>query len=249
MRSNPIWSRMADADRAARIGRRIMLMMLVSLTALRGTEGAEPVATMVSLERFEKAYDDAVWVPATGRLARYLRPADDLGWKARMTAFATFARQGDEAVMELTQGLESESAPVRALAAQSLGYVGAPPVSSRLAKIMESDPDPLVRLYAADSLGMLGGQEYEALLKRLIETETNSDVKRHLQYALDRQTSLLNPADRNVLKRWNPNQLDTARLHELAPDFQLTSVDGQTIQLSQYRGQQSVILVFVYGDT
>lgn len=114
---------------------------------------------------------------------------------------------------------------------------------------MEGDADPLVRLYAADSLGMLGGREHETLLKRLIDTETNSDVKRHLQYAIDRQGTPIDVTEIGRLKKWNPELTDTARLNELAPGFEVTSVDGKSIKLSQYRGQQPVILVFVYGDT
>jgi peroxiredoxin len=40
-----------------------------------------------------------------------------------------------------------------------------------------------------------------------------------------------------------------ARIGKPAPDFHLKSVDGKEIHLSQFRGKQAVVLVFIYGDT
>jgi peroxiredoxin len=37
------------------------------------------------------------------------------------------------------------------------------------------------------------------------------------------------------------------RISEVAPDFQLSSWDGRTVRLSDYRGQRSVVLFFSAG--
>ena len=185
--------------RVVRVAQIPFLAMLVSWTTAMQAIGAELVDP-VSLEQFQEVYDDTSWVPADGRMTRYLRPAEDLGWKARMKAMASFTRQGQDEVTRLLQAVKGESVTSRALAAQALGYLGESRAQSELAKVVEGDADPLVRLYAADSLGMLGGREHETLLKRLIDTETNSDVKRHRQYAIDRQGTPVDVAEISRLK-------------------------------------------------
>jgi peroxiredoxin len=35
----------------------------------------------------------------------------------------------------------------------------------------------------------------------------------------------------------------------MAPDFLLSSAQGESLRLSDYREEKAVVLVFVYGDT
>jgi hypothetical protein len=74
-------------------------------------------------------------------------------------------------------------------------------------------------------------------------------VKRHLRYALDRDGA---PLDRSVaeqLRRWDASGINTAQVGQLAPDFELPQITGESTRLAHYRGKQSVVIVFVYGDT
>jgi HEAT repeat protein len=178
-----------------------------------------------------------------------MRPTDDTGWKSRFLALQQLAKLRASAVPVLVESLQDESSAVRALSAQALGYCGSSEAKKSLAQRVESDPDGVVRLYAADSLGMLGGGDHDELLRRLEPDEKNSDAKRHLAYALDRSGEALEPSVVRQLSQWNVQQLDSARLNERAPDFELQSLDGQPVRLSQFHGEKSVVLVFVYGDT
>ncbi|MBI2480858.1 MAG: redoxin domain-containing protein [Planctomycetia bacterium] len=96
---------------------------------------------------------------------------------------------------------------------------------------------------------MLGGRDHDDLLRRLEPDEKNRDTKRHIGYALDRAGQALHAAVATSIRQWNIENLGSASLNEPAPDFELASLDGQKVRLSQFRGKKSVVLVFVYGDT
>jgi hypothetical protein len=44
-------------------------------------------------------------------------------------------------------------------------------------------------------------------------------------------------------------KMSKVAIHQVAPDFKLTDYQGKTIQLSQYRGQKNVVLIFNRGFT
>ncbi|HUG71593.1 MAG TPA: HEAT repeat domain-containing protein [Pirellulaceae bacterium] len=134
------------------------------------------------LAEFEGTWDDKSWGPSEGRVGKYMRPMDDVGWKSRMAAFQRIVQHDPSAVPDLVKALDSESAPVRALAAQVLGYCGTADAKPALPRVVERDADAMVRLYAADSLGMLGGRDHDDLFRRLEPNEKNRDTKRHIGY-------------------------------------------------------------------
>ena len=210
---------------------------------------AESQNVRALLSQFTATWNDEAWEPPKGRMAKYMRPLDDTGWKSRMTAFAQIAESGSAAAPDLLQALVSESTPVRALAAQLLGYCENGDAKHALAHALERDDSALVRLYAADSLGMLGGRDHVDLLRRLETTEENRDAKRHISYVLDRDGEPLDARIRDDLRQWNVKHLNVASLGQPAPDFELAALDGQRIRLSQFRGKMAVVIVFVYGDT
>jgi cytochrome oxidase Cu insertion factor (SCO1/SenC/PrrC family) len=55
----------------------------------------------------------------------------------------------------------------------------------------------------------------------------------------------LGPKDGSKLP---PTDLQRIQVGQPAPDFTLENVDGRQISLSDYRGQQSVVLVFYRGQ-
>lgn len=212
-------------------------------------DDATPADVKKALTEFTSAWDDKLWEPAEGRLSLYMRPMQDAGWKKRMQALQTVVRQGSAASTELRTLLRNGSTVERLFAAQALGYCGQTEAQADLAHSVEHDAEAAVRLHAADSLGMLGGQAHAELLQRLEKSEKNNDVRRHIRYALERNGQVIDPAVVKQLKDWPTNQLDTAALGKLAPDFELPSLSGEKVRLSDYRGKKSVVLVFVYGDT
>lgn len=227
-------------------------LTIVSLAMMPSVSRADD-ATAAELKRalteFTSAWDDKVWEPTEGRRSLYLRPMPDAGWRKRMQALQTVARQGSAASAELRAWLRSDSVVQRLFAAQALGYCGDAGAQADLAHVLEHDAEPAVRLHAADSLGMLGGKTHVELLQLLENSEKNNDVRRHVRYALDRNGETVDAAVVKQLQDWPTSKLNTAALGKLAPDFELTSLSGEKLRLSDFRGKKSVVLVFVYGDT
>ncbi|MCA9151261.1 MAG: HEAT repeat domain-containing protein, partial [Planctomycetales bacterium] len=224
-------------------------------TGMAQTQQSEVKAD--ALEQFRQSWNDERWEPPTGRLSLYMRPLNDTGWLERMQTLSALVSAGKRHTPALVAALHSDansdansdSIPVRALAAQTLGYLGDESARATLAVAVEHDPAAIVRLYAADSLGMLGGKDSHELLQRLEANEQNRDTKRHLRYAIERDGVAVNRDVIERLQAWHKSPRKSAEVGNQAPDFELTSLTGQTVRLSQYRGKQAVVLVFVYGDT
>ena len=96
---------------------------------------------------------------------------------------------------------------------------------------------------------MQGGADLNELIKSLQAKERNGDVRKHMDYALERNKDPLHKEVARSLRDWDPATMDTARVGQPAPDFELSTISGQRTRLSQFRGKRPVVLVFIYGDT
>ncbi len=225
-----------------------MLALLASAVA----RGAPPNASEVkaAFERFNRDWDDTAWEPESGgRLTRYMRPLSDQGWKRRMLALQAIAAAGEAAIPVVEDRLRNGSDPERILAAQSAGFLGGEALHEALVATAEKDATAATRLYAFDALGMLGLAHDSNELTRWEESETNRDARKHLNYVAKRGENKLDPSFVATLRGWDASQMDSAKLGALAPDFTLPDLKGDPIRLSDYRGKNAVVLVFVYGDT
>jgi len=224
----------------------------ISLTALplrtRADKPDDKVAPV--LEKFSKAWDDSAWEPrGRGKRAGYMRPLDDAGWRARMTAFQELARLGPQASSGLGHALREGQPSERMLAAQVAGYADCKDLQQDLADAAEKDTHPAVRLYAIDSLGMLASLGDADRSERLRAAEKNRDARMHLAYVVERKDAKLDPHVRESLTKWDTALIDSARVGKTAPDFELPVLSGAKVRLSSFRGKKAVVLVFVYGDT
>ncbi len=197
---------------------------------------------------FTDSWDESHW--KSGRRPNgYMLAADDAGWSVRMQTVQKLVAHGKAAVPVLIQALKSESVPERILAAQTLGYLAPDVPAQSLLEAAQSDPDAAVRLYSVDSLGMLGSTDLVVDWENLRKNESNRDVRMHIGYAMERKQQPVEVAVIRNLIAWDAAQTDTAQVGQPAPDFELTAATGETIRLSDFRGKQAVVLVFIYGDT
>ncbi|MDE2505816.1 MAG: HEAT repeat domain-containing protein, partial [Planctomycetota bacterium] len=169
----------------------------------------------------------------------HMRPADDLGWKARMQAIRDLAGLGAAAPV-LVRALDDDDAEVRVFAAQALGFVGGPPATVRLERTLGEDKVAAARLYAADALGMIGGLRPKPLFERIEAGDSNKDVRAHMRFALERKGEALPEQVRADLRDFDLARLDTAEVGKPAPDFTRTDALGERYRLSDFRVKKAV---------
>lgn len=179
----------------------------------------------------------------------HMRPLEDGGWKSRMEILSGLARLGEVAVPGLIRALENPEPDVRVLAAQALSYLADPRAEEPLRKTLAQDDEAAARLYAADALGAIGGLQPSLLLENVEGQDANRDVRSHLGFALERDGKPLDEAVRAALRSFDVHRIDSARVGEPAPDFTLIDALGTSYRLADFRDNQAVVLVFIYGDT
>lgn len=224
---------------------------IVVTTVASSSDAASPdESPQALLLRFTESWDESQWMQKSGRRPNgYMLASDDAGWVVRMRTMQSLVAHGKAAVPVLIRALKSESVPERILAAQTLGYLAPDVPAQPLLQAAQSDPNPAVRLYAVDSLGMLGKTSVDVDWSSLRDNESNRDIRMHIGYAMERKQQ---PVETFVVEKivaWDTAQTDTAEVGQSAPDFELTAATGETIRLSDHRGKQAVILIFIYGDT
>ncbi|GEM_PF-1367384 len=129
------------------------------------------------------------------------------------TAAATLVRMGEEATEALVGQLLSPSAQARRLAVEALGAIGGRGVCDLLAPLLDTEPEPLVRLAAAEALARLGDRACLARIKRLAESDPEWFVRARA-YALLAESNA--PGTEEFLRR---------SLVELGPE--LAGCNGQ----------------------
>ncbi len=238
-----------------RLANRILALTVTGLfAALLGSASlahADEVPDTVAgwFDLFADDWSEQDWMTRRpGGRATYMRPLEEEGWKSRWRALQGIVALGEAAVEPLLAELASDDVDRRTLAAQALGYL-APAVPVEPLLSAAEDEEAVVRLYAVDALGMRGDPTLGDELKALLEVETNRDVKQHIGYALARGEHGVDAETVQQLLATDASQSGTAAVGQPAPEFTLGSLTGETVSLSDFRGQQYVVLVFIYGDT
>ena len=153
-----------------------------------------------------------------GSTAAVLAKLENAGvdWKTRLRSLVEAAQASSDSVPMLIEAIERGVPAQREFAAQALGLILDPATRPALQKAAE-DEQRSVRSFAERALRAVGpaGTKPFTRAASIRETVANYDLA----------------------------QLDSARVGEISPDFELGSARGKPIRLSQYRGQ-TVVLEF-----
>lgn len=93
------------------------------------------------------------------------------------TAAATLVRMGEDAVEALVSQLGSSSAQARRLAAESLGAIGGERLAGALVMLLDTDPDPVVRVAVAEAVTRLGSASALEDLRRVARSDPDWFVR------------------------------------------------------------------------
>lgn len=208
-----------------------------------------PPSPQELLKSFAQTWRESDWQQKGRFLPNgYMRKEGGEGWQARMRVMRELVQHGRASVPLLLETLKTGNAPQKILAAQTLGYLGAEVPTEPLVAALKAETDAAVRLYLVDTLGMIGKADAVDWTE-LLKGEQNRDVRRHVAYVEQRKNKSLDPRVVESLKTWDVRQINSATVGQPAPGFVLQSAQGESVRLSDFRGKQAVVLVFIYGDT
>ena len=199
------------------------------------------------LAEFSKDWDDSKW-EKDFRGTPHIRKTGDRGWELRAGTLRRLIAQGKASIPALEKSLTSGDTPTRIVAAQAISYLAPMANLETLTKAYQNNTEPAVRLYLVDAIGMSGKGE-EVDWDTLTKNEKNRDVLKHINYAKSRGAAGVEKSVTASLAQLPDKMIDSAKVGEPAPEFTLNSVDGTKYSLSQFKGKQPVVLVFIYGDT
>jgi HEAT repeat protein len=194
----------------------------------------------------DKAGSTAAEKAARAALAKFEEGNAD--WKVRMEALVGLARIGPAAVPVLVEALKGGQPATREFAAQALVLFADAKTRLALERAL-ADPKAGVRLYAIQALSMLGPLPRTKDNERILRSDPSDDgVQPMMAAALERADRPGQAELRKALADYDPSNMDSARIGELAPDFTLTDFTGKPYRLSQFRGNKAVVLRFILYD-
>jgi HEAT repeat protein len=166
--------------------------------------------------------------------------------KVRMECLVKLMRIGPAAVPVLIECLKNEKAPsyARAFSAQTLGFLADASARPALLQAIE-DKDGYVAAHSRIALGRLGRLQATPKLRELAGTDPFRGVHVELTFALTRDDEPNPEPIRKALRNYDLSRMDSAKLGKPAPDFALLDASDKTWRLEQFRGKESVVVIFL----
>lgn len=168
------------------------------------------------------------------------------GWRERTALEFEIVNQAS--LVSLRGALDDENAFVRAVAARALGIREDHESAERLASLAQSDPEPMVRIRAVESLSLLKSHaDVIASAKKdedagvawtaeLIAGQCQSEIPCAEQFRVAFAQGL------------PPEAIGSAKLGELAPDFEAVTSEGKPFRLSDVVGKKAIAIYFAAFD-
>ena len=174
----------------------------------------------------------------------------DESWRVRTLAVRDLVRLGQDGVPAMIEALGDENPHVRQISAMALGILRAEAAAERLASLLEEDPDEVVRSQAAVALGQIGREESLAVLRSAAENDGSRDV-RHQSGLSVRQIENGMPATDELAAAYaalDEDEFRRVKENRPAVDFELPDTDGKAWRLSDFKGEKTVVLIWIFAD-
>lgn len=225
--------------------------LLIGLTARGEVAGADPIAPI--LERVAR-HD---FHPIRGgftfdrRLEKHgVADLNDTDWRVRTLAVRDLVRAGQAAEPGLIAALKHTNAHLRHVAAMTLGIVRSTNAVPALEITLKDDADDVVRAQAAAALWQIGVSSSLPALRTAEKEDKSKDVKHQAAlaaYAIERGHAAT-PQLAAAYHALDESRFGSVRAGQSAPDFQLPDTEGRPWRLSDFRGKQPVVLIWIFAD-
>ncbi len=182
---------------------------------------------------------------------------ENADWKVTTLAVRDLCQSSNAIVPELLTALHDDNLHVRHVAALTLGILPAPsnsnlPIEQRIAElttILQNDKEQLVRSEAAIALGRLNATSAATVLTKASEQDDSKDVRHQCGIAIERigrkqqDDSLF-----QAYKSLEESAFESVSIGQPAPDFTLVDTEGKLWTLSEFKGQKTVVLIWIFAD-
>lgn len=175
---------------------------------------------------------------------------DDQDWRVRTLAVRDLVRLGASGIPALVTALEDKNAHVRHVAAMVLGITRATDAVAALEVTLSKDDDSVVRSQAAIALGQIGQPSSLAAVQAAQKDDKSKDVQHQAElaaYAIEHGKTAT-PELAKSYAALDESTFGRVQVGKLASDFQLTDTEGKTWRLADFRGNKSVVLIWVFAD-
>ncbi len=175
---------------------------------------------------------------------------DDDGWRVRTLAVRDAVRLGNDGVSFLVEALGDDNAHVRQVSAMALGILRAAPAVEALGERLRDDPDETVRSQAAVALGQIGENDALAVLRERAEADPSKDVRHQCEISIYQLENGILPGDDFAEAYANLDESDfrLVKEGERAVDFELEDTQGKKWRLSDFQGEKTVVLIWIFAD-
>lgn len=175
---------------------------------------------------------------------------NDNDWRVRMLAVRDLVRGGPEAVRQTVAGLNDENVQVRYVCATALGILKAEGAVEHLERVIRDDPDALARSQAAVALGQIESAGSIDLLRDRLENDPSKDVRHQCELSIDQIKKKMGatPELAAAFRSLEPDKFKTVRVGGSAPDFALPDTEDKVWRLSDFKGKNWVVLIWVFAD-
>lgn len=169
-------------------------------------------------------------------------------WRVRTLAVRDLVRLGRDATPAIVTMLKHGNPHVRQIGAMVLGILRAESASELLGRVLHQDPDQVVRAHAAIALGQIGAPSES--LSHGAKADESSDVRHQCAVARDRiqKGQVVEPQMAERFAALEASMFRRVRPGELAPDFALEDTEGCSWRLSDFRGEKTVVLIWIFAD-
>ena len=174
----------------------------------------------------------------------------DNSWRVRLLAVRDLIRLGESGIPQLISRLEDKNAHVRELSAMVLGILEASGANQALIKRLREDPDSVVRTQAASALGQIGLSESLTVLKETMKTDSSRDVIPQCEMSITQiENNIKSDPDLAASYRTlDESKFNSVQVNQPAVDFELKDTTGKTWRLSDFKGEKTVVLIWVFAD-
>ncbi|MCF8222692.1 MAG: redoxin domain-containing protein [Bacteroidales bacterium] len=175
---------------------------------------------------------------------------DNRDWRVRMLAVRDLVRAGAEHADEIAAGLSDNSPFVRQISAMALGIIDAKSVVPQLEETVKNDDNAIVRSQAVIALGQLESESSLELLLNRLKDDPAADVRHQCELAIDQieKKKGVSKENRQAWINLDESLFETVKTGMIAPDFTLKDTQGKKWQLSSFRGNEWVVLIWVFAD-